>query len=184
MSNTETKITCFKPKITFTKTLPPCLQREKGIGYNTRHCCWAVPVSLRGKIRTYESNCRMSCFHANVPSNNGLCSRSLAKAQDMPQISPSSIMLTFKVPSRGKEKVACKQITSSFINCEKKIKRNVIKERRKEIFDGILGPAVTALQGFAGAEWEILSNSSVLLSLSYSYFAHVVFSKTNNKINK
>lgn len=48
--------------------------------------------------------------------------------------------------------MACKQITSSFINWEKKIKRNVIKERRKEIFDGILGPAVTALQGFADAE--------------------------------
>jgi len=61
--------------------------------------------------------------------------------KDVPQIPHSSIMLTSEAPSREKEKVACKQITSSFIIWEK----NVKEERRKEIFGSILGPAVAVL---------------------------------------
>lgn len=43
-----------------------------------------VAISLRGQIWTYESSCWMPCFHANVPSDNGLCSRSLANVQFPP----------------------------------------------------------------------------------------------------
>lgn len=39
--------------------------------------------------------------------------------KDVPQIPRSSIMLTPEAPSREKENVSCKQITSSFIIWEK-----------------------------------------------------------------
>lgn len=68
--------------------------------------------------------------------------------KDVPQIPRSSIMLTSGAPSREKEKVACKQITPSFIIWEK----NVIEERRKEIFSSILGPAVAVVGGLVDAE--------------------------------
>lgn len=57
-------------------------------------------------------------------------------------------MLTSEAPSRAKEKVACKQITSSFIIWAK----NVIEERREEIFGSILGPAAVVMRGLADAE--------------------------------
>lgn len=43
--------------------------------------------------------------------------------KDVVQIPRSSIMLTSEAPSREKEKVACKQITSSFITRGKKKKK-------------------------------------------------------------
>lgn len=69
--------------------------------------------------------------------------------KDVLQIPRSSIMLTSEAPSREKEKVACKQITSSFIIWGKK---NAIGERRKEISGSILGPAVAVVRGLDDAE--------------------------------
>lgn len=65
--------------------------------------------------------------------------------KDVPQIPHSSIMLTSEAPNREKEKMACKQITPSFIIWEK----NVIEERRKEIFCSISGAAVAVMQGLS-----------------------------------
>lgn len=173
MNNTEAKVTCFKPKITFTKTQPPHLQMEKGIGYNTRHYCWAVAVSLCRKTWTCESNCRMSCLHADVPSNNGWYSRSLAKVQRCATNLSLFYHADIQSIQKQKGKVPCKQITS-FIIQEKKIKRNVIGEVKKYlmVFWDQLSLTCKALLMLN----EVLSNSSVFMSLSYSYFAHVVFS--------
>lgn len=140
---------------------------EKGTGYNTRHYCWAVAVSLCRKIWTCETAGCLAFMQMSLAIMD-CAADPWPRYKDVPQISPSSIMLTFKVSNREKGKVPCKQITSSFIIWEKKIKRNVIEERRKEIFDGTLGPAVTDLQGFVDAEWGIeqqLSSSELVLQL-------------------
>lgn len=94
--------------------------------------------------------------------------------KDVPQIPRSSIMLTSEAPSREKEKMACKQITSSFIIW----KKNVIEERRKEIFGSILGPAVAVLQGLSDSEQDTDQElRSCLIFTSLMLF--LVFYKNN-----
>lgn len=126
-----------------------------------------VAISLHRQIWAYESSCWMPRFHADVPSDNGLCSRNLAKAQRCTSNPPLFLSCWhLKHPAEKKSKWLVNKLLLHLLSGGKK--KNVIGERRKEIFSSILGPAVAVVQGSADAEWDVeqeLSSCPTVTSL-------------------